>query len=400
MPRRLPWNSSSGGGNRTQTTRPPLKTRQTPDDIDDDFLDVRSVAESSRKSKSKAQATTDSVDSLPSGASTPRNKKAKTTDSRERLPSSSPPPLADYALSQSYPLRRGVSKFDLRDDEWMMVEDEFLETAKLFTRHLHIAEYDRLKETIEAKKHEAETARPVVEGAKRSAEGGTRERVRSQESKQKRAIRDVFAALGDESEEGISLHRPGMGNPTVKPQAAFNETEETDSDDLDVRHTPTLHPKPAAAAFTQAPKPDSALSPASAASFARPALPATTKPALPAPAKPPKPRSRPPRITPFDMLDSYTAPPLKDTKPQHTASRSQSTSSTHSSPQTTHGSIPSTKETRSRSLDTTDDWGSPHNDSSMSKEAADRIAKRRAGRARESKGKADTRLEDIPTFLF
>jgi len=32
-----------------------------------------------------------------------------------------------------------------QDDKWVMVEDEFLETAKLFTRHLHHAEYQRLK---------------------------------------------------------------------------------------------------------------------------------------------------------------------------------------------------------------------------------------------------------------
>jgi len=31
------------------------------------------------------------------------------------------------------------------DDKWIMVEDEFLETAKQFTRHLHHAEYQRLK---------------------------------------------------------------------------------------------------------------------------------------------------------------------------------------------------------------------------------------------------------------
>jgi hypothetical protein len=31
------------------------------------------------------------------------------------------------------------------DDDWMMVEDEFLSTATLFTRHLHHAEYVRLR---------------------------------------------------------------------------------------------------------------------------------------------------------------------------------------------------------------------------------------------------------------
>lgn len=35
------------------------------------------------------------------------------------------------------------------DDQYIMVEDEFLHTAQLFTRHLHQAEYDRIREQIE-----------------------------------------------------------------------------------------------------------------------------------------------------------------------------------------------------------------------------------------------------------
>lgn len=34
------------------------------------------------------------------------------------------------------------------DDAWIMVEDEFLDTAKLFTQHLHFAEYKRLKHQV------------------------------------------------------------------------------------------------------------------------------------------------------------------------------------------------------------------------------------------------------------
>jgi len=46
------------------------------------------------------------------------------------------------------------------DDLWIMVEDEFLATAKLFTQHLHHAEYQRLKK--QAEEHRAgNIARPV-----------------------------------------------------------------------------------------------------------------------------------------------------------------------------------------------------------------------------------------------
>jgi hypothetical protein len=32
-----------------------------------------------------------------------------------------------------------------KDDRYRMVEDEFLEAAKMFTQHLHAAEYQRMK---------------------------------------------------------------------------------------------------------------------------------------------------------------------------------------------------------------------------------------------------------------
>ncbi|KAK5170749.1 hypothetical protein LTR04_004223 [Oleoguttula sp. CCFEE 6159] len=49
------------------------------------------------------------------------------------------------------------------DDIWIMVEDEFLETAKLFTQHLHHAEYQRLKNLAKTRSIPAinSTARPV-----------------------------------------------------------------------------------------------------------------------------------------------------------------------------------------------------------------------------------------------
>ena len=58
----------------------------------------------------------------------------------DRTPSTSPPPTLPPRAS---PLRPGLQV----DDIYIMVEDEFLATAQTFTRHLHHAEYQRLKKT-------------------------------------------------------------------------------------------------------------------------------------------------------------------------------------------------------------------------------------------------------------
>ncbi|KAF9695919.1 hypothetical protein EKO04_005838 [Ascochyta lentis] len=410
MPRQLPWKSN---GSRTQTVKPSsrsLKTSEIPDDIDDDFFDGTVLTNS--KSKGKTKAASDSDDSpadLPTESSRPRTKKASSLKSKDRAPSSSPPPLADYALPHTETMHKGVSKFDLQDDEWMMVEDEFLETAKLFTRHLHIAEYDRLKASIEAKKKEAEVARPVVAGAKRSVEGAMKERARVQDSKQKKAIRDVFTSQGDESDEDKALYRskPSRSMPTIaKPRPATSGSRDTDSDDLDAPRVP----KPKAAAPTPVP----ATRPLYASSHAsKPATSSFTKPALPATTAPARPRARASRMTPFDMLDEYT-PPKDDSKPRSTITstklrvsssskpRSQSISSDPSSPQTTQTTTAKTIKSR-RSLDLLDEWGAVAEASGVNREAAGHIAKRRAEREKAKDGKKErsaTKLDDIPTFLF
>ncbi|KAF1930997.1 uncharacterized protein M421DRAFT_418488 [Didymella exigua CBS 183.55] len=413
MPRQLPWKSSGGGGSRTQTIKPATrktKTAATSDDVDDDFFDGTVSAGSSKdkgEGKSKAKAASDSDSSLPEAGPSPHTPKSKRTEPKERAHSSSPPPLADCAPPRDEPMRKGVSKFDLRDDEWMMVEDEFLETAKLFTRHLHIAEYDRLKERIEAKKKDAGVARPVVAGAKRSVDGAMKERARIQESRQKKAIRDVFASQGESSEDDRASCRPEPSNVpsiTARCPPPTNEAQETDSDDLDAprppkpkepspttltvaKPLPATRPRPA---YPQKPKP-------AAESFVKPSLPATTAPA--------RPRARPSRMTPFDMLDEYTPPTFDTRNPPATPRddpRSQSTSSAHSSSQTSETTTTRTVKPR-RSIDLLDDWGSLKDTIGISKEVADRIAKRKIERAKEGDATAKkrvTNLDDIPTFLF
>ena len=418
MPRQLPW--KNGGGSRTQTTKPPPRpSRPTkiPDDFDDDLFEGAALASASSRGKDKTRSTSVSDSSLPEHydeESAPRSKRSRTEDSKERPPSSSPPPLADYALPHSEPMRKGVSKFDLQDDEWMMVEDEFLETAKLFTKHLHIAEYDRLKETIEAKKKEVALARPVVAGAERSVEGALKAKAKAQEIKQKQAIRDVLASQGDSSEDDISSNRRRLNKPTstaVKPRLSSKVPSDTDSDDLDARHLP----KAKLPATASAPKPTAPITKPNIQSgpphVSKPAVslssPSFVRPALPTAAKSSRSRLTASRMTPFDMLDEYTPPTNPSKKTQAAAQdpkpRSQSmSSSTHSSPQTSQTTTPKQTQAR-RSVDIGDDWGPTPSSSTVSKEVADRIAKRKAER---EKGNADqgkkraSQLDDIPTFLF
>ena len=418
MPRQLPW--KGGAGSRTQTTKPPVRpSRPTRilDDIDDDLFEGAALASASNRVKDRTRATSGSDNSLPEPYNeelTPRSKRSRTKDPKERPPSSSSPPLADYALPRSEPMRKGVSKFDLRDDEWMMVEDEFLDTAKLFTKHLHIAEYDRLKETIEAKKRELALARPVVAGAERSAEGALRAKAKAQEIRQKQAIRDVFASQGDSSEDDVSSDRRRLNkhaSTTVQPQPRLSSKapSDTDSDDLDARRLPKAKPKATASAS----KPTAPIAKTNAQSnlppVSSPAASSFARPALPPASKPSRPRPSASRMTPFDMLDEYTPPPPSSARTQATTTQGSTTRAAKPrtqptpSPRTSESTNPNPQPPR-RSSDITDDWSPVPGSSTTSKEALARMAKRKAERAKGTAEKGEkggsAQLDDMPTFLF
>ncbi|KAG8527441.1 uncharacterized protein KY384_007593 [Bacidia gigantensis] len=96
--------------------------------------DTASAKTSAPPSKRQRQLELDS-DSERTG----RRRKVQPTRTKEdRAPSTSPPPPT---LPSQSPLRAGLDS----DDIYIMVEDEFLATAQLFTRHLHHAEYQRLQ---------------------------------------------------------------------------------------------------------------------------------------------------------------------------------------------------------------------------------------------------------------
>lgn len=152
-------------------------------------------------------------------------------------------------------MRKGVNKFDLRDDEWMMVEDELLQTAKLFTRHLHLAEYETLKAKIEEQR-KTSAERPVVPNAKPSSEGRFKRKAEEQTKGQNMAIKDLFTASNapTSGESKTSQERkipsyPGPPKPvrstltkTMEISSKVAHVEASDSDDLDAPKRPK--PKP------------------------------------------------------------------------------------------------------------------------------------------------------------
>ncbi|RAR07101.1 hypothetical protein DDE82_003043 [Stemphylium lycopersici] len=429
MPRQLPW-AKRGSGSRTQAKpadpRPSAASRIH--DIDDDFFENTILASSSKSTK-QANESDDDLPNLPAEPSTLRTKsKPKDTFWRGRDESSSPPPVRDVDQPLVEGMHEGVTRWDLRDDRWMMVEDEFLETAKLFTRHLHIAEYGKLKEMIDAKKKGAEVARPVVANAKMSTSGAMKEKAKVQEQRQKRAIRDVFASQDDDEEEHgqattsirtthgkTPLSTSGLRrapSAVVKQPPTSNVAPDSDSEDLDApQHPAKSASKPTPAKISSTPDtPKAALSPAPNTNIATPTF---AKPAPPRPAA--KSRSRISRATPFDMLDEWVP-----SKPQP--------SSPKASPDRRAGSpvvasrTPNATRFASRSLDFSRDvkLGVHAPSASLtgnieslqqekevegggrSKELADRLAKRKAEREKSDgeKKRKKASADDIPTFLF
>lgn len=83
------------------------------------------------------------------------------------------------------------------DDRYRMVEDEFLAVARLFTTHLHRAEYARLR-TLAASQNAAairEIERPVVAGSRQTAEARRKGEVRKREVRQR-------SVMGEGEDEG------------------------------------------------------------------------------------------------------------------------------------------------------------------------------------------------------
>ncbi|KAL9010062.1 MAG: hypothetical protein Q9173_004963 [Seirophora scorigena] len=113
MPRTLPWlKDQTASKAKTSTAAPPPKRARAPS------LDLSSSDHERSAARARARA----------------HQRREAAQRTGRTPSTSPPP-APPPVEYMRP-----------DDEiYMMVEDEFLSTAHLFTSHLHHAEYVRLK---------------------------------------------------------------------------------------------------------------------------------------------------------------------------------------------------------------------------------------------------------------
>ena len=318
----------------------------------------------------------------------------------------------------------------------MMVEDEFLETAKLFTRHLHIAEYEKLKEMIEEKKKSADVPRPVVPNAKMSDIGVMKDRAKVQEQKQKRALQDVFASQGDDEvqEQRSSLLTHALHNPTTpsyavskralgsiaKQQSTVRATSDSDSEDLDTLRPPA---KPPLKAITSAPskisstlsRPTGASCPSlttkpSSLTFAKPAPPPTfTKPAPPPTSA--KPRSRTSLAKPFDMLDDWipgkSQPPPKTSLERPSIQPITSSTPVTSKPSRSFDSAEPVKPSvHARSASSSVETGAQQvssEGSARGKDVAESLVKRKAEREKKEGEKKKRRMvdvDDIPTFLF
>ncbi|KAF2240162.1 hypothetical protein EV356DRAFT_496055 [Viridothelium virens] len=96
------------------------------------------------------------------------------------------------------------------DDAWIMVEDEFLQTAKLYTQHLHHAEYQRLKSQAKAQKASAiqSLIRPVTGPEHMSTPN-------------RKALNAT--ALSQKQDEVLSTMSPGDCSPTSGIDASDDE---------------------------------------------------------------------------------------------------------------------------------------------------------------------------------
>ncbi|OJD13875.1 hypothetical protein AJ78_05722 [Emergomyces pasteurianus Ep9510] len=158
MPRTLPWQSDE-------------KSRKS----------VTPATSCSKKQSKSTFSTVAESCNVPMPTRTPRQ--------LVRTPSTSPPceaPPVEF-------MKEGLEN----DDQYIMVEDEFLATAQTFTRHLHHAEYVRKKK--EAKMKNANTIEDIARvGAKSTLSAEHRKKLESEENstRQKAALDELKRVAG------------------------------------------------------------------------------------------------------------------------------------------------------------------------------------------------------------
>jgi hypothetical protein len=288
-------------------------------------------------------------------------------------------------------MRNALTKYDLCDDEWMMVEDELLQTAKSFTRHLHLAEYERLKQDLQTRKV---VVRPVIANAKPSEEGKLRMRIEAQRKAQRKALEEVAEATSEESGDDLdapvrasfslqhisTTRQKAASTPSMKNMAPPART---------TRHAPASNPpsttpnpsRSIQSIFTQKPQ-------------ARKEADAQTSNNKPS-SNPPK---RPAKTSLFSLLDDLDTP-----FPSTSTSKPPAQSSHKPSSSPKNNNIPTPP--RRKPLDFLDDIdadfpSSKHRVSNV-KDTSSRVTKRRVEDVNAGKKeKKVVRVDEIPTFLF
>jgi hypothetical protein len=294
-------------------------------------------------------------------------------------------------------MRKGINKFELQDDEWMMVEDELLETANLFTRHLYREEYDRLKEIVQAKK---DIVRPVVTSAKPSEERQMQMKAEKKTKSQERALKDVFSSGKGDIDDYLGAPKRVTSKTVASSPFArsggsksdlANRTESPmnglDSDDLDaIAKSPRSKRATTSGSFVKPDPPSASQNPTTSSRIGRERTPRTA------------------RSSTFDFDDGYKFKrPPSPTKPApsstlHSPSPKSETSTQYTQPLRRR---PSTRPGRSINSLFDDDDNLPKK-TAVSREQAERLAKRQAEREKkkEEERRKSIGLNDIPTFLF
>ncbi|OCK86445.1 hypothetical protein K432DRAFT_430983 [Lepidopterella palustris CBS 459.81] len=163
MPRKLPWLNKSTPAKPMKAAKEdnptpwPAKRPRLAASDSDDLEDGTSSLRVARKGKGRAD-------------------RAFSSSPMTSSPEPPPPPTLF--------MKEGIDN----DDAWMMVEDEFLQTANLFTRHLHRAEYKRIRQTHASRNP---ISRPTVPNAKVSVETKMRMRAEVNAKVQKQALQSL-----------------------------------------------------------------------------------------------------------------------------------------------------------------------------------------------------------------
>ena len=173
MPRTLPWLADAAKGKAkkkpvTSSSPAPKRKHDTTDEedlVDDDLNVIRPA--------------------------TPERKPKRQTN---RTPSTSPPPAPPDVEC----MREGYNA----DDVYLMVEDEFLSTAKAYTQHIHHAEYVRLKKLAKSR------GTGMLNAIGRPTDGRTKQstalRMKLEAEEKDRKIKNGIKKLGDGGEDESS----------------------------------------------------------------------------------------------------------------------------------------------------------------------------------------------------